>query len=124
MAVADEIRSLLEEQAACWNLGELPRYLSYYAEDAVYVPGDGALLQGAAAIGRSLKARYGISARPPGGLTYSELFSRAVSSDLAIAVGRYRVDAVEPGSFPRTGRFSLVLRRRDRMWKIVLDHPS
>jgi ketosteroid isomerase-like protein len=70
MRPADEIRSLLEEQALCWNEGEL-------------------------------------------------------APDLAIAAGQYRVEAAaEPGSPPRTGWFSLVLRRRDREWQIVLDHPA
>ena len=126
MRPADEIRSLLEEQALCWNQGELDRYLSYYAEDAVYVLGDGELLHGAATIARSLKARYGFASGPPGRLTYGGLFSHAIAPDFAIAAGRYRVEAAESesGSPPRRGWFSLVLRRRDRKWQIVLDHPA
>jgi uncharacterized protein (TIGR02246 family) len=123
MNPTEEIRTLLEEQASCWNRGELDRYLSYYAEDAVYLPGGDEPLHGAEAIVRSLKARYGFDTRPPGRLTYERLFSRLVALDLAIAVGRYRL---EPGgsAFPRTGQFSLVLRRRAWTWEIILDHPT
>jgi uncharacterized protein (TIGR02246 family) len=121
---ADEIRSLLEEQASCWNRGELNRYLSYYAQDAVYLPSDGPPLHGVIAIRRSLEARYGFVTRPLGRLTYCGLFSRAVSPNLAFAVGSYRVDAAEAGCPPRTGRFSLLLRRRDQTWEILLDHPN
>jgi ketosteroid isomerase-like protein len=119
-----EIPSMLEQQAASWNRGELERYLSFYAEDAVYVSANGNLLCGRLAIGRSLISRYGFTDRLPGWLSYSDLFVRRIASNLTIAAGRYRVDSGVGLPAGSSGFFSLVLRHEGRSWKILLDHPS
>ena len=113
-----EISSMLGRQAECWNRGELERYLSFYAQDGVYVSADGTLLCGRDAIGQSLVLIYGFSDTPPGSLSYSDLFVRVISPDLAIAFGRYHLGG------GKRGFFSLVLRYDRGIWEILLDHPS
>jgi uncharacterized protein (TIGR02246 family) len=120
----DEILSMLEQQATSWNRGELERYLTSYAEDAVYVSADGSLLSGRLAIGRSLISRYRFTDRQAGLLSYSDLFVRLIASNLAIAIGRYYVESGAGLSTGKNGFFSLVLRHEARSWRILLDHPS
>jgi ketosteroid isomerase-like protein len=120
----DELRSMLEQQAAFWNRGDLEGYLSSYTEDAVYVCADGNLLCGRLAIGQSLICRFNFINRLPGLLRYSDLFIRPVAPALTLAAGRYRVESGAGLPTGRSGFFSLVLRHEASSWKILLDHPS
>lgn len=115
------VRSVLTEQAAAWNRGDVDSFLTGYwnSEKTVF-----AGTQGITHGWRALKERYRKSypdRKAMGTLTFSELEVTALGADAALVLGKWHLDR-ETG--PIGGVFSLVLRRFPEGWRIIADHTS
>ena len=123
-AQADEIRTMLKNSEAAWNRGDLQAFASDY-EDApttTYVGREVTRGGVDAILARYRKAYPTDDAR--GVLTFSEIEVRPLGQDYALACGKYSLKRTAAGGGDASGRFTLVLRRTPKGWKIIHDHSS
>ena len=115
------VRAVLTAQSQAWNRGDLEGYMDGYArsQDTVFVSGD-SVSRGWQTVLDRYRKKYD-SRDKMGTLTFSDLEITPLGNDAALALGRWHLQRAtdEPH-----GRFSLILRRTKRGWKIVHDHSS
>jgi len=120
-AVHADIGEVLSTQVEAWNKGDIPKFVTTYAEDCIFIGKQ--MLQGRS----KLLARYQKTYPSPesmGRLTFQHLTVRQLDAQVATAVGEWRIDRPSASGGPVGGMFSLVLQLRDGTWRIVLDHTS
>lgn len=118
---AADIENVLTTQVQAWNQGDIPKFVTTYAEDCIFVGKQ--MLQGRS----KLLARYRKTYPSPesmGKLTFQNLAVRQLDEDVATAVGEWHIDRSSASGGPTGGVFSLVLQLRNGTWQIVLDHTS
>jgi len=121
---ADEIRGMLMKSQDAWNRGDMAAFVSDY-EDApttTYV-GREVTRGGVDAILARYQRGYPTTEKR-GKLTYSEIEVRPLGEGYALAIGRFALKRTAEGGGDASGRFSLVLRRTAKGWKIIHDHSS
>ena len=64
------------------------------------------------------------TAEARGTLTFSEIEVRPLGEGYALAIGRFALQRTAAGGGDAAGRFTLVLRRTTKGWKIIHDHSS
>jgi ketosteroid isomerase-like protein len=115
------VRTVLEEQQAAWNRGDIEAFMAGYAkEDSVtFVSGD-VVTRGWQTVLDRYKKNYDSRAKM-GTLTFSELEFKPLSEFYVMAIGRFQLarEADQPH-----GRFTLIFRRTVGGWRIVHDHTS
>jgi uncharacterized protein (TIGR02246 family) len=123
-AQADEIRAMLKNSEAAWNRGDLPAFASDY-EDAPTTTFIGREITRGGV--DAILARYRRGYPTPealGTLTFSEIEVRPLGDDYALALGRFALKRTQGGGGDAAGRFTLVLHRTAKGWKIIHDHSS
>jgi uncharacterized protein (TIGR02246 family) len=123
-AQSDEIRAMLKTSEAAWNRGDLPAFASDY-EDAPTTTFVGREVTRGGV--DAILARYRRGYPTPealGMLTFSEIEVRPLGADYALALGRFALKRTQAGGGDAAGRFTLVLRRTAKGWKIIHDHSS
>ena len=121
---ADEIRAMLKTSEAAWNRGDLAAFASDY-EDAPTTTFIGREITRGGV--DAILARYQSGYPTPearGTLTFSEIEVRPIGNDYALALGRFALKRTQAGGGDAAGRFTLVLRRTAKGWKIIHDHSS
>lgn len=119
--VAIEVRDTLQQQIADWNRGDIDAFMrSYWKDPNVRFASGGDIKRGWAPVLEQYKLRYPDKSAM-GKLTTAELDVTALSTDSALAFGRWIVTAEGQDV---CGLFSLVWRRIDGSWVIVHDHTS
>jgi len=115
------IRQTLEKQVADWNRGDIQAFVAVYTEDSVFV---GAEVQRGRSqvLDRYLK-RYPTK-EAMGKTTFSELEIRKLGKNHATVVGRWKVERSQQAGGDIGGRFTLVLQKFGKQWKILMDHTS
>jgi ketosteroid isomerase-like protein len=116
-----EIRSVFQAQQEAWNRGDIDRFMNGYARSAsiVFVSED-AIRRGWQTVRDRYKKKYSSRAKM-GTLTFSDLEITLLSSDSAVASGRWKLKRADDEPH---GRFTLILRRLREGWRIVYDHTS
>jgi uncharacterized protein (TIGR02246 family) len=115
------IENVLTTQVQAWNRGDIPKFVSTYAEECIFVGKQ--MLQGRS----KLLARYQKTYPSPesmGRLTFQNLTVHQLDEQVATAVGEWHIDRPSASGGPIGGIFSLVLQLRGGAWQIVLDHTS
>jgi uncharacterized protein (TIGR02246 family) len=113
------IEKVLTVQVQAWNRGDIPKFVTTYAEDCTFVGKQ--VLQGRS----KLLARYQKTYPSPesmGRLTFQNLTVHQLDTQIATAVGEWHIDRPVASGGPTGGIFSLVLQLRNGAWQIVLDH--
>ena len=116
-----EIRSVLQAQQDAWNRGEIDGFMNGYARSAstVFISED-TLTRGWQTVRDRYRKKYSSRAKM-GTLTFSDLEITLLSSDSAVASGRWKLNrAIDQPH----GRFTLILKRLPEGWRIVHDHTS
>jgi uncharacterized protein (TIGR02246 family) len=116
-----DVENVLTIHAQAWNRGDIPKFVSTYAEDCIFVGKQ--MLQGRS----KLLARYQKTYPSPesmGRLTFQNLAVRSFDSQIATAIGEWQMDRPSTSGGPVGGVFSLVLQLHKGAWQIVLDHTS
>ncbi len=123
-AQADEILAMLKNSEAAWNRGDLASFASDY-EDAPTTTfiGREVTRGGVDAILARYQRTYP-TAEARGILTFSEIEVRPLGEDYALALGRFALKRTIAAGGDAGGRFTLVLRRTGKGWKIIHDHSS
>ena len=123
-AQSDEIRDMLKKSEAAWNRGDLAAFASDY-EDAPTTTFMGKEVTRGGV--EAILARYQRGYPTPearGVLTFSEIEVRPLGADYALALGRFALKRTAAGGGDASGRFTLVLHRTGKGWKIIHDHSS
>ena len=115
------VRAVLTAQSQAWNRGDIEGYMDGYARspDTVFVSGD-SVARGWQTVLDRYRKKYD-SRDKMGTLTFSDLEITPLGNDAALALGRWHLQRAKDEPH---GRFSLILRRTKRGWKIVHDHSS
>jgi uncharacterized protein (TIGR02246 family) len=116
-----EIRAVLDQQAADWNRGDIPAYMKGYAPDTKFV--GAAVSRGAAAVQARYEKTYSDRAKM-GRLTFSDIEIEMLGPDHASVIGRWKLDRTAEAGGNVGGLFTLVFRRTPAGWRIILDHTS
>ena len=115
------VRAVLDAQAEAWNRGDIEGYMDGYerAETTTFVSGD-AVTRGWQTVLERYKKSYDTREKM-GRLEFSELEIKPLSPFYAQVTGRWKLTRANdsPG-----GRFTLLLRRTDKGWRVVHDHTS
>jgi uncharacterized protein (TIGR02246 family) len=123
-AQADDIRAMMEKSQANWNRGDLAAFAADYEDspETTFV-GKTVTRGGTAAVLARYQAHYP-NREAMGTLTYSELSIRVLSPDIVLADGKYFLRRTASGGGDASGRFTLVIRKTPKGWKIIHDHSS
>ena len=116
-----QIRSVLRAQQEAWNRGDIDGFMNGYARSAstVFISED-TIRRGWQMVRDRYRKKYS-SRGKMGTLTFSDLEITLLSSDSAVASGRWKL---KRASDQPHGRFTLILRRLPEGWRIVYDHTS
>jgi ketosteroid isomerase-like protein len=118
---ADAVKTVLLEQQAAWNRGDVDNFMSGYwhSPDVRFVSGD-KITRGWNETLIRYRMRYPTRAKM-GTLAFSDLRIDMLAPDAALAVGRWQIKRA--GETPE-GVFTLIFRKLAGHWVIVLDHTS
>ena len=116
-----EIRSLLQAQQDAWNRGNIDGFMNGYARSAstVFISED-TIRRGWQTVRDRYRKKYSSRAKM-GTLAFSDLEITLLSSDSAVASGRWKLKRANDQPH---GRFTLILKRLPEGWRIVHDHTS
>ena len=116
-----QIRSVLEAQQGAWNRGDIDGFMNGYARSAstVFISED-TIRRGWQTVRDRYRKKYSSRAEM-GTLTFSDLEITLLSSDSAVASGRWKLTRANDQPH---GRFTLILKRLPEGWRIVHDHTS
>ena len=119
--VVAQIRSVLRAQQDAWNRGDIEGFMNGYARAAstVFISED-SIRRGWETVRARYRQKYSDRAKM-GTLTFSDLEITLLSSDSAVASGRWKLKRADDQPH---GRFTLVLRRLPEGWRIVHDYTS
>jgi len=123
-AQGDEIRAMMQNSQAAWNRGDLVAFASDYEDspDTTFV-GKDVTHGGTAAILARYRSHYP-NRDAMGTLTYSELSVRELAPGVVLATGKWELKRDTAGGGDASGRFTLVIRKTAKGWKIIHDHSS
>ncbi len=116
-----EIDSLLAQQAAAWNRGDIAGYMSgYWKSDSLLFTSGGTMQRGWTSTLEKYMKSYD-SPEKMGVLRFSGLEVHLLSPASAWVFGHWELERAHdhPG-----GVFTLILRKFPEGWKIVHDHTS
>ncbi len=116
-----QIRSVLQAQQDAWNRGDVDGFMNGYARSAstVFISED-TIRRGWQTVRDRYRKKYS-SRATMGTLTFSDLEITLLSSDSAVAYGRWNLKRANDQPH---GKFTLILKRLPEGWRIVHDHTS
>jgi ketosteroid isomerase-like protein len=116
-----EIQSVLQAQQDAWNRGNIDGFMDGYARSpsTVFISED-AIRRGWQTVHDRYREKYS-NRDKMGRLLFSDLEITPLSSDSAVASGRWRLKRTNDQPH---GRFTLILKRLPEGWRIVYDHTS
>ena len=114
-------RSVLEQQLAAWNRGDLAGFMEGYANSSrTRFASGGDVTLGWQTVFDRYKNRYG-QGSGMGKLRFADLDIQPLAPDAALAFGRWHLEREKEDL---SGLFTLVLRKQEGSWRIVHDHTS
>lgn len=116
-----QIKAVLDTQVEAWNRGDLPTFVTTYADDCTFVGKK--VTEGSAQLLLHYQKAYPTRAAM-GHLTFSEMAIHVLNKDVATVTATWHLDRSEAAGGPTGGIFSLVLQRKKGLWKIALDHTA
>lgn len=119
-----QIEQVLKQSEAAWNRGDLAEFASFYDDspETTFI-GHEVVKGGVAAILERYRRAYP-TREAMGTLEFSEIAVRPLAEGVALATGRFTLRRSAAGGGDASGRFTLVLMRKQGKWKIIHDHTS
>ncbi len=121
MKIADDIRAVMNKQAADWNRGDVEAFMQGYwkSDQLKFVSGRG-VTNGWQPTLDNYKKGYPDRAAM-GTLTFSDLEIAVLSKNAAVVLGSWSLkrEKDNPG-----GKFTLIFRKFKEGWRIIHDHTS
>ena len=121
---SDDIRAVMKDSEAAWNHGDLETFASYYEDspNTTFV-GKQVTRGGVAAILERYRRSYP-TREAMGTLRFSEIAVRPLDADYALVTGKFELDRTAAGGGDTSGRYTLVMHRSAKGWRIIHDHTS
>ena len=119
--VESSVKTVLSEQVAAWNNGDLSTFVSSYAEECLFVGKE--VVRGRPAVLARYQKTYSDSAAM-GKLEFTDLEIKQVDPQVVVAIGQFHLTRTAAGGGDAKGIFSLVLHQIGGKWQIILDHTS
>jgi ketosteroid isomerase-like protein len=116
-----QIRAVLDQQAADWNRGDIRAYMKSYDPQTKFV--SGGVIRGAGPVEERYLKKYA-SKEQMGFLTFSDIEVEMLGANHASVTGQYHLKRTKEGGGDVGGWYSLVFRKTAAGWKIILDHTS
>ncbi len=115
-----KIRATMDSQVKAWNEGNIEGFMAAYlpSEELTFQSGN-KRLQGWNALIAMYRKNY--AGAKMGKLEFTELIFKPLTADVYYVLGRWRVTA---GESVKEGLFTLIFRKINQEWKIILDHSS
>lgn len=116
------ITKVLDDQREAWNRGDLAGFMAAYEQSPALIFTSGSnIRRGWQITYDKYRERYGQDQSSMGKLSFEILDIRALGSDGAVMLGRWKLtDTLQAGE----GVFSLVFLRTEDGWRVVHDHTS
>lgn len=119
----DDPLEVIRRSEAGWNSGRIERYMECYENSPETTFVGSAVTKGTRAVLERYRRAYP-DAETMGKLKFTELQARRLTPELAVATGRYTLERSPSAGGPKTGLFSVVLRKGPAGWRIIHDHSS
>lgn len=121
--LAQDVRSVLDAQAAAWNRGDLGSFVETYenAPDITFL--GKALTCGRGGVLERYKRTYDTPEKM-GKLRFEIIGQRQLGRDYAMVIGKFYLTRSAAGGGDASGHFTLILRQGPAGWKIIHDHTS
>ena len=118
--IQNEIKALLKEQVDSWNEGDLNGFMAFYwkSEDFTF-QSKNKRLEGWQQLYDMYQKNY--AGEKMGELLFSDLDIHVLSKNSAHVLGRWTVTTADTS---RQGLFTLIFKKFDEGWRIVVDHSS
>jgi uncharacterized protein (TIGR02246 family) len=123
-AQTKEIEKVLKDSEAAWNRGDLVSFASHYEDspDTTFIGRD--VVHGGVDAILSRYRRAYPTPQAMGVLRFSEIQVRPLARGVALATGKFELQRSADAGGNASGRFTLILKRTPRGWKIIHDHTS
>src|SRR5579883_2074286 len=120
------VRTLLAQQVAAWNRGDLEGYMAgYWRSPDLRFYGGGTITSGWQQTLDRYRKRYQSGPQQMGTLSFSGVEVQVLCANAALARGRWVLALPGPGGrMQRAGLFTVLLRLMPEGWRIVHDHSS
>jgi ketosteroid isomerase-like protein len=116
-----QIKAVLYRQEAAWNRGDTEAFLQGYAANTTFVGEK--ITRGLNELRVRYQSHYPTVASM-GHLSFSDLEIHAMGGEYAYVIGHWRLARNADGGGDTGGNFTLVFRRTEKGWKIILDHTT
>jgi uncharacterized protein (TIGR02246 family) len=118
-----DIRKVLDDQQAAWNRGDIPAFMTGYANapETTFIGAD--VSKGYGAVLARYQKKYGSKALM-GTLTFSAVEVRMLGPEHAVVIGRFHLERTKEAGGEASGIYSLVFEKTAPGWKIIVDHTS
>ncbi len=118
--IESDIRTLMNEQVAAWNIGDIEGFMRGYwnSDKLVFVSSN--ITRGWQPTLDRYKKGYDTRAKM-GTLSFSDLEITVLSKDAAVVLGSWAL--ARENDNPK-GKFTLIFRKFKDGWRIVHDHTS
>jgi ketosteroid isomerase-like protein len=118
-----DIRSVLDDQVAAWNRGDIPGFMEGYdkSESTTFV--GPTITKGHAQVLANYRKRYPTPEKM-GTLRFSDLEIRPLGADYASVIGKFHLDRSAAAGGESSGIFTLLFHKTAKGWKVILDHTS
>jgi len=117
---ADDIRAVMERQAADWNRGDIDAFMKGYWNSDKLVFVSSKVTRGWQPTLDNYKKSYP-NKEAMGTLTFSDLEITVLSNDAAVVLGSW---SLQRSSDNPKGKFTLIFRKFKEGWQIVHDHTT
>jgi ketosteroid isomerase-like protein len=120
--VKEEITTLLMEQDAAWNRGDLDGFMKPYDDTSELVfMGSSGPVRSSQVLKEHYESKYKTGQSDFGKLTFSELEVEELAPGIARAWGKWQVEQKDQ---TLSGWFTLILQKKQNGWRIIHDHSS
>jgi ketosteroid isomerase-like protein len=119
----DEIRTVLDDQTAAWNRGDIPAFMAGYLESESTTFVSDTVTRGHAKVLARYLQRYPTREKM-GTLQFSGVEVKMLGSGYASVLGRFHLTRAAEAGGDATGLFTLLFQKTPAGWKIILDHTS
>ena len=116
-----QIKAVLERQTVDWNRGDTEGFLLGYDAKAVFVGEK--ITRGLEAVRVRYQTHYPTRASM-GRLTFSDVEVHMLNPATAYVIGRFRLERTPEGGGDTSGVYTLLFRKTEKGWKILVDHTS
>lgn len=118
---AEAIKTVMNEQAAAWNRGDIEGFMQGYwkSSNLVFVSSANVTRGWQPTLDRYKKS-YDSKAKM-GVLAFSDLEINVLSKDSAVVLGRWSLQREKDNP---NGRFTLIFRKFKEGWRVIHDHTS